>query len=292
MSSIEIINNNGHVIIDDKYRYLSLTRNIELNNGANNPTAMSSFDSSYGKMFYMRTLQYNKLDVWMYIQGGPFIEYGTHKRYMAYIFEAPNNRLYGIKFKKESTEFDVYIRLTPTLIGNFLTGKTTARYLLVEIATNDTDSEISKCNAYRDYYDIVEIGNNKDTIPKCNVGIEIYAANGQAIWNSCCATLNVKESYTGQAGNLCIQNITKNTILIPNYSYKRASIRITDHLGKINPYESRDFFKYKNSQIINTVLTFEGTSAVRKYVKHKASIWDPREFGCDTNTDICGFIVS
>lgn len=292
MSLIKIINDSNQVMLDDNYRYLMKTATVNLSNGAQNPRSVNQFNSSYGKMFYMTTMQYSVIDSWMLVSGSPFIKYGDYRRYMAYIFLGGKQKIYGIRFKKSCTDFDVYIRITPTLVGNMLNNDKESQYIMVEIATNDIDSDITTRNAYQDYYDIVEIANDPALIPECKYGVEIYAADGSPLWNSCCNIVNVVNSYAGIAGELVLSNIQLNHIIIPNCSYRRTDIAIIDKHTELRPREYRDFFMFKGEQLINTVINFEGYHGVRKYGKYKAGIWDPREFGNDENRKINGIIVS
>ena len=279
----EIINNKK-IVIDDNFQYLRFDNVLDLSNGALAPDSMSHFDSSYSIAYYFRTLLYSSLEKWMVIDGGPFMSRSTYRRYMAYIKTVTPNNIYGIRFKKQSNATKkVYVRMCYSGLGAVLKKDNTVNSILIEIATNDSGS-LGDAKAYRDYFDIVEIGLDKEQIPICKCGIEIYSRDGNPLWNSNCRIVNVLNSYSGDiAGSVIDADWNEKKILIPQKTIRRNSMWYSGHLSRTHSAMYRDFYLYDSNGLTNTVLTFMGNAGHRNYVKDKCHVWDPKEFGSDGN---------
>lgn len=283
--------NEKRASIDDQFRYLYYVSELNLNSGAQNPDSPSYFNSSYGSAYYFQTLQFNQIDKWMYVQGSPFMSSSSNHRYMCYIKLVEANRLYGIRFKKKCESIDVFIRLCYTGLGAIILKDDSKSAIMVEIMTSDS-SAFETANAYLDYFDIVEIGNDVESIPLCTQGIEIYSEIGDAIWNSNCKMLNVLDFYSGEiADGVLYSDWDENKILIPTKTYRNNSMWYTSSYSRTYSCAYRDFYIYDNEGLRNTTKSLQGKRGYHSYVDEKCRVWDPREFGADASKIISGIIA-
>ena len=290
----ELRNANNIVSIDDKYRYFHELNILALSNGANNPRVASSYNDEYDNKRRFSILRFDSVDCWMYPPAN-FLNYSTYPRYIAYIAEVNKNRLYGIRFKKRSSSPKVFVRLSQTPIGTAITKNKNRGYLFVEVVCTDNSTPINSVNAYRDYYEVVEIGDSENDKPSGSgySGIEIYNANSEVVWKSSYKMVNVESFYSGNlAGKYSYPSFTTNHIVVPNRSYKRSDLHFFDDGFAHRGFQYKDFFSFTDAGLINTELTIAGEYG-NQYIDHRGAVWDGRDFGTDTvsNKLISGLIL-
>lgn len=284
--------NGTNVIINDTYRFLFYSSTLDLSQGAKRPSAVPYIRDSLatGWDVYLRILQFDKVGSWMYIQEPVFMSQSSCPRYMCFLKRVESNKLHGIKFKKPCTNPKIYVRLTYSALGNAILNNSSVCTVFVEVLSSDASADINSVGGYLDYFDIVEMANDKESIPLCSNGVEIRNQNNEIIWNSNCKMVDIVATYnSATAGEYRFSNFSKNHILIPTKSHKSA--KAWDGKGDdwCNTAQYRDFFTFDGNNLISFLATIKGYGG-NEYGRD-AGMWDIRDFGSDPNKYISGMIA-
>lgn len=289
----EAVNAKGKVSIDDSYRYLYEIGVLDLSAGADAPSVISSRSYRYDSKRGFRILAFDKVDSWQYQQGSPFMNNSSYPRYMSYIKPVDPNHLYGIRFKKKSSSPKIFVRAFHTVLGAAIKDDASVSSLLIEVISSDSSTDINSVNAYRDYFEIVEIGNtNIDVVPAGYGGAEIYNAEGERIWSSACKMVNVQSVYSGNLGGSYVYGaFDENHIIIPNRVWRRSYLRFSGDGFTHYGYQYRDYYTYNDDGLVNTILTIRGNSGDQY---GEGAVWDGRDFGADSDSQklIAGIIAT
>lgn len=290
MKYFQALNNNGLVTIDDTYRCLFYLGTLNLNNGISKPitpTYRNDESATSGK-WGLNFLQFDHTDIWMSLQGSPFLSNSTYPKYMGYLAQVDAKKLYGIRFKKAISNTKILVRMNYSALGNAIKGNNSICTLFIEVMCSNSSISISEC---MNYFDIVVLANDKNSMPYCNQGAEIRNADGAVIWNSSCKMVNVIDLYNNaQAGSYSYSGFTNNHIVIPTKTYKQSRCWDSDAGRHVHSAQYKDYFVYDGNKLRSEIVTIKGDVG-NTVQRADIAIWDIRDFGNDPNKNISGMIA-
>lgn len=275
-------NSNSQTIIDDTYRYLYVKGSLNISGGANNPTyanVAARGDSSTGTVFSM---ELNKTDTWFYLDNSDdWLDYSTYKTNIFMRIQTINkDRLYGIRFKKVSDSPLCWVRINQTPIGSMINKSTNTTSLFIEVYPSVSTLTLSE--AINNYFEIVEIANNNETMPSCNFGAEIRNASGEIIWNSNCNMVDVVASYNvSDSSNYIFSGAGTSHIVVPSRNYGYSNWRFDSSGFKFYASQTQDFWRLSSSGLINESLVLQPYHGYYGNWGSWVRTWDVRDFGTD-----------
>lgn len=274
----EATNSTGtKAIIDDTYRYIYETETIQFLTSTKD-FGTGSFDSGFvGGLRYWEVVKFTTLNQWH--------ERTRGYKYFGNVVSKENSTLYGIRFKKASNQPKIWIRIFPSVLGAAIMNDPNQQSLLVEVFA---DSDISIDEAL-EYFEIVKIKNDLSSMPPCDVGAQIFDADGHEIWNSNCKMVSVSSIYKGVGGNW--QDVfTTSNILIPAFGFKNTWNSRSDGYFGLTNHTQKDAYRFDGNNIYNDLLTISEKKGHRN--EDGPGIWDLRDLGFCSGNDIGGIILN